>query len=486
MLRTIQLIVIIACVLPARSQHAEFTYSSAGLIYPDSTIHQLKFIVDSLHLKFRVCELNKTYTSNLQGIAHFISIEKLKVAAAKKDIENNISFEDFISRYKGISTEKKLLVVKFKYTDYDKTDMVEFRSVGGKEEHEIAFKENEIKQNTSENQAWVFRYYPKTEYSDESIDAFYFPDKLQSTSIPENYARMIQYSDCMVDTTTQVFYETAHRSYRFDQADKSTNVSAFMDYVHIKTKRPGYDSKNSDTYYEKISLWDSLRTQRVDSLRTNDPVFNSLLDKAVLTAVSDGDYDGEFEEYAGRYVSKKTELELKRNRRVVGGCSQDQSPRYHAFDIAKLSAETVNWEIFLRSHLDIMNDRFERVSDGSYAWEGRKTYIKELEVLDINVDDLLLGICLRIDNPSRNHYFGNIGRIGRALSESNQKNVIEAKMLEMIANKDLDFYNRVLMYYLFVNYNYYNTDKVEKTKNKSRLLVAAKDLPSYITTDKRE
>jgi len=167
---------------------------------------------------------------------------------------------------------------------------------------------------------------------------------------------------------------------------------------------------------------------------------------------------------------------------VVGGCSMDNSPRVHALNIAKLSAETINWEIFLRSHLDIMNDKFERVSDGSYAWEQRKTYIKELEVLDINVLDLLLGISLRIENPSNNHYYGSIGRLGRALSETNKSAEIEAKMLEMISNNQLDDYNRVLIYYLFLNYNYNLDDKHKQTANKEKLMTTVKTLPEYLAT----
>ena len=80
-----------------------------------------------------------------------------------------------------------------------------------------------------------------------------------------------------------------------------------------------------------------------------------------------------------------------RETRVVGSCSMDSSPREHAINIAMLSAETTDWSVFLRAHLDIMNDRFDRVSDGSYAWKDRNTYIKELEQLDINVSDLIFG-----------------------------------------------------------------------------------------------
>lgn len=158
----------------------------------------------------------------------------------------------------------------------------------------------------------------------------------------------------------------------------------------------------------------------------------------------------------------------------------DNSPRIHALNIAKLSAETTNWEIFLRSHLDIMNDRFERVSDGSYAWGRRKTYIRELEVLDINVHDLLLGITLRIDNPSMNHYFGSIPRIGRALSETIKSDEAELKMLQLISDQSVDTYNRVLVYYLFLNYNHTIEDKTKQALNEEKLKKAVETFPANV------
>src|SRR5688572_25371992 len=97
------------------SQGTEFDNSNNGLIYSDTTIKQLKFIVDSLNLKFKVCELNKVYQSKLQAKANFISLEKGKIKEAKQDIESNISYEDFIKKYQNADIEKELLVVKFKY-----------------------------------------------------------------------------------------------------------------------------------------------------------------------------------------------------------------------------------------------------------------------------------------------------------------------------------------------------------------------------------
>ncbi len=49
---------------------------------------------------------------------------------------------------------------------------------------------------------------------------------------------------------------------------------------------------------------------------------------------------------------------------------------------------------------------FDRMSDGSYAYAGRKTYLKELEELNLDVVDLILGLSLRAENMAEKHYVG--------------------------------------------------------------------------------
>jgi hypothetical protein len=179
---------------------------------------------------------------------------------------------------------------------------------------------------------------------------------------------------------------------------------------------------------------------------------------------------------------KQSLLNSLRSTRVVGSCSMDTSPRLHAVNIALLSAETVNWEIFLRSHLDIMNDRFDRASDGSYAQAGRKTYIKELETLNINISDLIFGISLRVENPAKNHYYGTIYRIGRALTESKDKAAIEQQMANMMKDTSLDDFNRALAFFLYRNYVHYLNDSTEKVASTKRLKDAITTLPDYMNT----
>lgn len=470
------------------SQGTEFDNSNNGLIYPDTTIKRLKFIVDSLNLKFKVCDLNKAYQSKLQAKANFVSLEKGKIKEAKKDIESNISYEDFIKKYPNAEIEKELLVVKFKYKSYEEKDIVEFSSIelSDKYKHELEYEKNIDNYDKPLKGKWIYKYYNKTDYSKESIDAFYFTEEFSQIPMPVIYAKMIQYSDCLVDTSTQVFYDKARRSGFRYKSETPSKLNEFLTYVHKSTNMPEYptgqNEKEREIYWEKYQLWDSLKISRLDSIKQIDEKFNALLHNAVEYALAKGGANDEFEEYVGRYYSKKTALELKRNRIVIGGCSMDNSPRIHAFNIAKLSAETTNWEIFLRSHLDIMNDRFARSSDGSYAWGQRKTYIRELEVLDINVPDLLLGISLRIENPGNNHYYGSIGRLGRALSETNKSEEIETKMLQMISDNQLDDYNRIIIYYLFLNYNYNLENKERQAENKVKLKKAVSTLPEYLAT----
>jgi hypothetical protein len=508
------------------SQSGEFEVYQNGLIYSENSVNKLKRIVDSLNLKFKVCEYKKTFKATSQNKAHHISLEKYKILQAKSDLDKGISFEDFMAKYPKAISDKNLLVTKFKYYDeYDKKDLIVVDAVEFKRGGNQSISKSVVETNhffdTSIKGKWYYDYNKKTEYSEESLDAFYFIENFESNLIPLKYAKSIQYSECIVDTTAEVFSKEANDSGRGYYDTLPRKFKEFNSYVEKVLNRPDFDDEKYDVLsgmdtlnYEKpwkkkkmskkerlksderrkqveveyevfstkLNTWEALRLTRLDSLKNNDSRFMLMLNEAYNESKVVKSSDDQFEEYVGMYISKDAELVMKRNRRVIGGCSMDMSPRIHAFNIAILSAETTKWEIFLRSHLNIMNDRFERVSDGSYAQEARKTYIKELETLDINVLDLIVGISLRVENPSQNHYYSSINRIGRALSESKNKSELETLLLTMIKDHELDDYNRVLMYYLFENYNYYIEDVALKALNKERLKMAVAEMPNYINS----
>lgn len=499
------------------AQNTEFKVYENGLIYSENSVSKLKHIVDSLNLKFKVCEFNKTFKAYGQAKANFVEVEKSDALKAKKDLENGISYSDFKAKYGKASFDENRIVLKSDYTNYENEQKVEFSSVslGKRDGENISKNKKDVNLYNDFKGKWIFEYEEKTSYSNESLKAFYFVEGFKTKTLSEKYARLIQYSDCLVDTTAQIFHDTAKDSNLRYLDTVRTKASKFNAYVEKVLKRPSFDSEKYSFYFdfnqldnqgktkkkseeeiakykvikkelgafdEKIEKWESLRLERVDSLRNADRNFDIMLRDALAQAKITKFSDDIFDEYVGRYIGKEEELELKRNRYVIGGCSMDNSPRVHALNIAMLSAETIKWEIFLRSHLNIMNDRFDRASDGSYAQGARSTYIKEIEVLDINVLDLILGISLRIDNPSKNHYYSSINRVGRALSESSNPELVETSLLNMIKDNDLDDYNRILMYYLFDNYNYNLKDEKVKESNESKLKLAVASMPDYISS----
>jgi hypothetical protein len=324
-------------------QNGEFKTYENGLIYSPPAMAKLSRIVDSLNLKYSTCNLNPVFHSRYQVIGHLVEMKKGNFVEAQKDLNRNISFQEFRTKYPNAVVKKNILILKQKYRNYEDEEVVEFEQFDLKSDYGQSITSRNLalyQKNLAKS--WVFEYNEKGSYSEESLYAFYFPEDFQSVRIPEKYARMIGYADCLIDTTTTKFMENS-REGRPDLPANWKNLS----------------------YEEKSRL-----------------------------------------------------LKKFRSTRVIGGCSQDDGPRTHAVNIALLSAETYNWKVFLKAHLDIMNDRFERMSDGSYAWGKRNTYIKEVEELNIQVPDLILGISFQIENPARNHYFGSIGRIGRALAES--------------------------------------------------------------------
>ena len=147
-----QLLILIGLMLipfPSLAQeYDEFKKNKNGLMYDESTMNQLKFIVDSLNLKFKVCELEREYRAESQAIAHFVKISGSKALKAKKDIENNISFEELKKKYPKAEVEENLLVTRVGWINYSGeyvfkvSDLILDKAVYKRTETEVSYKLN--------------------------------------------------------------------------------------------------------------------------------------------------------------------------------------------------------------------------------------------------------------------------------------------------------------------------------------------------------
>ena len=480
--------------LAGYSQQTEFPVYTNGLVYSDTTMKQLKFIVDSLNLKFKRCDLDRKYYTIKQGLANRINLYKTDSKPALADILNGISYADFIHKYKNADIDTGILLTESDETDYKNRSLTSYRLQRPDERDEnidvfrdTCTPDNDNKYSTvGARDNWVYEYSKPGENSTASLTVFYITQTPASTIIPDNYAKIILYSDCMIDTTADIYLPDAQRDgWRIFDKDKKNHpkLDLFNTYLEKNTANLLKKYHLAKPQEQEWLFMDSLTKQYVEDSLSPTPVFKQLLSDAAGETLALKTIAGDnFEYYTAQYYSKAAALTMKRSRHVVGGCSMDQAPRWHAIGIAMLAAQTVNWEVFLRAHLDIMNDRFDRVSDGSYAWGARKTYIKEIEDLDIDVQDLMLGISLRVANPSGNHYFGDIGRLGRAFAETKNRPALEQQLLSMIEDNRLDTYNRLLMHFLFMNYMYYLQQKEDRRACLEKLEAADKSLPPCLSS----
>lgn len=386
----------------------EFATYKNGFIYGEETMNKLGKIVDSLNLKYKTCDLNQVFYSKLQARGHSIKLKSGNIVQAKKDMELDIPFEDFIKKYPEADVNKDILLIKSKTKNYRDKDVSEIREISLNDNYGLEIETDYKKElyNKPVKDKWIYSYRDKKKYSEESIEAFYFPENFKTIPLNSKYSRQIIYSDCLVDTSSSKLKKEAKEG-------------------RLPNEIPQNLKKLSKV--EKEKLLDDLRSVR-----------------------------------------------------VIGFCSQDESPRIQGVYLALLSAETANWPVFLKSHLDIMNDRFERNSDSGYAREQRQTYIKELEMLNINVPDLILGMSFRVENPADNHYYGSINRLGRAVSESKDREVFLSRLLQMMSDETLDDYNRIISYFFYVNCNHYIKNEKEKKINNIKLMGAVQKLPTHL------
>jgi hypothetical protein len=200
-----------------------------------------------------------------------------------------------------------------------------------------------------------------------------------------------------------------------------------------------------DDYEIAYSSWEERKVAFYKAELNKDPEFRQIAKRAWEEATKTNCYSTNFAQNIGIYYDKEKSLDLLRSRKVRGFCSHDGSPRYHLRNIAVFSADAGRWDVFLRAHLDLMNDKISRNSDNSSVQYRRETFIRELEQLPIDLRSIFVGTLLRINNAPKNQYYGSIPRISKAMAVSKDSLSYQNQLMEYISNKNLDPLNRYIL-----------------------------------------
>jgi len=444
----------------------EIKVNENGLIYDAPAMVALHQVVDSLNLKFKSCDPNPNFKSipTVYGKHVHFQGEKCKTVLAL--VENGMTFDQLMTRFPDADVKDEALLMECEITPQNEL-WLSSSSVFDRYSNHLATKKMSSS-NESILNSWAINY--STDYSVEALTLIWITTEINQSSIPQEYALKIQYSECLLDTSGSIY--SPHAVSRF-----ARNEEGVFDGPHVKAffdQMSAFEEPKPEGFFKSLD-WEDKRFEWMQKNIEIDQQFQDLLAAAVHEATLECKGIAALTPYVETYGNKEQQLAMKRCMIVRGSCSMDNAPRQHAQQIAMLAAQTTNWEVFLRSHLNIMNDRFARASDGSYAYAKRLTYIKELEELDIDVHSLLIGICLRADNLGEGHYYGSINRIGRALAETNDPEALELQLENMLQNEELDITNRALMYYLYCSYAYNQTDPSKKEALMNRANALAKD-----------
>ena len=100
-----------------------------------------------------------------------------------------------------------------------------------------------------ENKNWVWSFTAKGEYEwqkKNELYAYYFPDGLTQVPIPVEYGRYIQYVDCMIDTSREVF-TNRHQDDTLQDINRIPSVTVLNNYFNSSMK---LKPKKDTLYYD--------------------------------------------------------------------------------------------------------------------------------------------------------------------------------------------------------------------------------------------
>jgi len=377
-------------------------------IYTNSSLTKLTHLVDSINKEHKSSTHLKRYRSKYQARGHSIYMDKGRVRLAKKDIDKNISFEKFVSKYSTAIVRKDLLIIKSKKSNYFNEPIIYFMDHDKADIYHspVAYEYNSKLYDKKLKGNWVYSYIRGDGLFKSTLVAYYILSEFESQVLPSKYAKMIQYVDRMVDTSRA----TIPVNSKF-----SVSIYASYDPLHMSV-----DQKRN--YINE--LWNTLWSNKMSECRDI------------------------------RGYSKR---------------------------IAIISAEINQWESFLNAHLLLMFADIHQEKLG-YGTENKNHYIDELEAININLTDLLLGSYLRLHEPSKNHFQTHEDLLAGLIAIMKNSGSIEDELLSMIKDSSLDDYNRIRIYLLYKKYINSLNDENSSNEKKSRLKEAVNELPDYLNS----
>jgi hypothetical protein len=489
----------------AHGQLPGFPLHANGLLYSDTLMNRLKHLADSARSRPGPAGAPGNYYSIKQTTGLRVRVDTGDVHGAFDDLRKGISFAAFVSKYPQAEAANKILVLLDERPGYHVagnatyytlalTDYSASRIILPTDEHYRPITNlvhdygiNSERVGINGNCVYYLCTEPHTYRGKTTTDAYVFAYYLDSVPmavrLPKSAARIARYRDLVVDSTIGVHYKNAKvETLDFRNLDFGPAQNAFDKYLDQRGDSFVAVYRPTHSYaYAKNSRMEDFQVKRryLDSLST-DTVFTRLL-AAAIAEVEEKNYYPFI--YLDRYMdaySPRAALEIRRRWIPLMMDNFDElRPRLDEMHIAYLAAELGNWPVFLRTQLSLAIDPSGNFPDSSRPGY-RTNFLRELEELNIDVDDILLGY--QLASLWTDQRFSGAKLLGRALAlEGGDRHRIEETVLQLIGDKGLDVYHRLEMHYLFLNYESFLPAGPERSKAIIRLMKADSTLPDYLS-----
>ncbi len=435
-------------------------------IVNNDDIPKLNTIIKFLEKEYRESK-SQSFKSLPQTSANYFKIITNNPTDFLKSLNSALNFEQLVKENPSLQIDRDVLIIKNVYSNYNKEKKIEVKSfeIGQSQRHLIEIKYSDSINNS--NIKFLYSIHKETwsKYKEASIiQGFYFINEFKSIDLPEKYVDWINYTDIIVKPETSIFYDIKEKSNEL-LSYKKTIIDSLINYYETKTNKPPYQKEQDYiTRRKKQDEWQSKKQKFSDSLYKTDKHFKKLLIEALSYAEVNKVSNGDLEDFTSQLISKNRALELMRQNQQVGSCSFDDGPNIQQKRIASMAAQTQNWDVFIKSFLNVMNDNVSRNANSNIASDSRQTYINELVKLNLDIDKILLGSNLRVHDTVKKHYFSDGSKIAKAYANLDSKNQLyfEKTILNIISDKSMDPFNKLHFYNTYKYYQYFIEDSLKK------------------------
>ncbi|MCC8360059.1 hypothetical protein [Salinimicrobium sediminilitoris] len=439
------------------------TSFSQETIIKDHSIPALNKVIDSLENNYKRSEI-PTFLSLPQTTGDYFYLKTEFPDDFINALKAGIPLDSLIGKFPNLQIDRDLLIIKNNYVLSNGEEKLELKSFQIKfnSDHKITLEASDSL--VKANHRLYYLNQPDYASGIRRVRGFYLHGDFVQKEIPKKYSKWVNYTSHLVPPT-RLFSKSDTDP--FSHITVTTPIDSLVTYFAKVTHKPVFD-RNED-FKLRIRLmdqWEEKRAVRADSLFRNDPVFKNLLFEALDFAETNQKSNGELEVFVAQLISRERALNLMRNNQQIGTCSFDNGPLEQQKRMARLAAEIPDWNVFIQSFLNVMNDHVSRVANSNIASESRKTYIEELTKLDLDVRTLLLGSNMRIAETSNALYFSDGSKVAKAFTALNEtnKDFFEAAVDGLIKDEQVDAFNKLHFYNTLSYYHYFLEDSPRKER----------------------